>query len=115
MQKSNTHRLTLKEYKSLFNRLYTSLCLFANKYLDDIEISKDNFKILNDFSKIKNKGSRIWVNSLWGALNANHDDDKAVNNLDNIYGWYINKGVNMIQTDRPEMLLNYLMSKNLHN
>lgn len=41
MQKSNTHRLTLKEYKSLFNRLYTSLCLFANKYLDDIEISKD--------------------------------------------------------------------------
>lgn len=81
----------------------------------EIVFSKDNFKILNDFSKIKNKGSRIWVNSLWGSLNANHDDDKAVNNLDNIYGWYINKGVNMIQTDRPEMLLNYLMSKNLHN
>lgn len=35
------YRLTLKEYKGLFNRLYTSLCLFANKYLENIEISKD--------------------------------------------------------------------------
>lgn len=33
--------LALKEYKSLFHRLYTSLCLFANKYVDDLEVSKD--------------------------------------------------------------------------
>lgn len=35
------YNLTLKEYKSLFDKLYTSLCLFANKYIDDIENSKD--------------------------------------------------------------------------
>jgi RNA polymerase sigma-70 factor (ECF subfamily) len=35
------YHLTLKEYKDLFNRRYTSLCIFANKYLEDIEISKD--------------------------------------------------------------------------
>lgn len=33
--------LTLKEYKSIFNTLYPSLCLFSNKYIEDLEISKD--------------------------------------------------------------------------
>ncbi len=34
-------KLTLKGYKSLFDKLYTSLCLFANKYVDNLEDSKD--------------------------------------------------------------------------
>lgn len=41
MPKNKTYQLTLKEYKSLFNKLYKSLCLFANTYLNDIEVSKD--------------------------------------------------------------------------
>lgn len=81
----------------------------------EIVFSQDTSKVLNTFSEIKNKGSRIWVNSLWGSLNANHDDDSAVENLDGIYGWYLKKGINIIQTDRPEMLLKYLRSKGLHN
>jgi len=35
------YQLTVKEYKSLFDKLYVSLCLFANKYLDNLEASKD--------------------------------------------------------------------------
>ena len=35
------YKLTIKEYKSLFDKLYISLCLFSNKYINDIEISKD--------------------------------------------------------------------------
>ena len=35
------YQLTLKEYKSLFNKLYKSLCLFADKYIDNVEVSKD--------------------------------------------------------------------------
>jgi len=31
----------MKEYKVLFDTFYTSLCLFSNKYLDDIDLSKD--------------------------------------------------------------------------
>ncbi len=49
------YRLTLKEYKDLFNKLYTSLCLFANKYLEDIEVSKD---IVQDVF------IKIWVNKI---------------------------------------------------
>ncbi len=33
--------LTPKEYKNLFHRLYPNLCLFANKYVGDLEASKD--------------------------------------------------------------------------
>ena len=35
------YKLTIKEYKNLFDKLYISLCLFSNKYIDDIDISKD--------------------------------------------------------------------------
>lgn len=41
MKKIDTYKLTLKEYERFFNKLYTSLCLFSNKYIENIEISKD--------------------------------------------------------------------------
>lgn len=81
----------------------------------EIVFSQDTSKVLNSLSHIKNNGSRIWVNSLWGSLNADHDDDMAVKNPDSIYGWYVKKGINMIQTDRPGLLLKYLRSNKLHN
>lgn len=80
----------------------------------EIVFSKDTSKVIDQFSQIKKKGSRVWVNSLWSSLNAGYDDEAAVNHTDSIYGWYVEKGVNLIQTDRPELLLNYLRSKGLH-
>ncbi|MFD0990434.1 RNA polymerase sigma-70 factor [Mariniflexile jejuense] len=38
---SEKYQLTLKEYKNLFDSSYTMLCVFANKYLNDMEVSKD--------------------------------------------------------------------------
>lgn len=35
------HKLTTKEYKAVFDDLYGSLCLFANKYVENIDIAKD--------------------------------------------------------------------------
>lgn len=80
----------------------------------EIVFSKDTSKVLTRFSEIKKKGSRIWVNSLWASLNAGHEDNEGVKNKDNIYGWYIENGVNMIQTDRPQLLINYLRNKKKH-
>jgi len=74
----------------------------------------ENSPVLNRFEEIREHGSSIWVNSLWESLNAGYDDDMAVRNTDSIYGWYIKKGVNMIQTDRPQLLLDYLRSKGMH-
>ncbi len=41
MNENEMYVLTLKEYKNLFDTLYTSLCVFANKYLDNLDTSKD--------------------------------------------------------------------------
>lgn len=80
----------------------------------EIVFSKDTSKVLTRFPQIKRKGSRIWVNSLWASLNAGHEDNEAVKNKDSIYGWYIENEVNMIQTDRPQLLINYLRNKKKH-
>lgn len=80
----------------------------------EIVFSRDTSKVLTRFPQIKEKGSRIWVNSLWPSLNAGHEDNEAVKNKDSIYGWYLKKGVNMIQTDRPQLLINYLRNKKAH-
>ncbi|WP_417371696.1 sigma factor [Gelidibacter japonicus] len=41
MKNSDKYKLKLSEYKGLFDRLDASLCLFANKYLGDLKVSKD--------------------------------------------------------------------------
>lgn len=69
--------------------------------------------------KIKAQGSKIWVNTIWASLcgGDGHDDDAAyiTGNPDAIYQPLIDKGVSMIQTDRPEMLIKWLTEKGLHN
>lgn len=71
--------------------------------------------VLNEFKSIHESGTRVWVNSLWESLNAGYEDDMAVKHTDSIYGWYLKNNVSMIQTDRPELLLEYLQEKKLHD
>ena len=82
----------------------------------ELVFKKDTSKIISRFNEIKNSGSRIWVNTLWPSLNGGHSDDMAVEdgNLKDSWDWIISKGVNIIQTDRPRELLDYLRKKQLH-
>lgn len=75
----------------------------------------DTLDILNELQDIKEMGSRVWVNTLWGNLSGQHYDNMALTDIDGSYGWLIEKGFNMIQTDRPILLLNYLRNKGLHD
>lgn len=61
---------------------------------------------------IQQQGSKLWVNSLWPFLNAGHDDDRAVYDTRGSYGWLIEKGATLIQTDRPSLLLKFLEVNN---
>lgn len=70
-------------------------------------------KNLIDFKPLREKKIKVWVNSLWPHHNAGNNDDQVLDNPD-VYDWYINKGVNIIQTDRPKELINYLKRKNLY-
>lgn len=57
----------------------------------------------------------IWYNTLWDTMAGGHDDDASLDNIDNGYGYLIDRlGARIIQTDRPQFLLNYLRSRGLH-
>lgn len=57
----------------------------------------------------------IWYNTLWDTLCGGHDDDRALTDPDDAFGFLIdNLGARIIQTDRAELLLNYLRSRSLH-
>lgn len=69
------------------------------------------------FKKVVESGSKLWVNTIWGSLCGYLDDDKALDCGDpaEVYDQVIALGASMIQTDRPEQLLNYLRKKGLHD
>lgn len=75
-------------------------CCFA-------EVTPDVLRLLK---KVRANGSKIWLNSLWPSLNAGHDDDRAVElkQPDESWGWLLEQGAALIQTDRPAQLIDYL-------
>ena len=92
-----------------------------NEYKDGLDpvaiefssITNDTAKVFADIKLIRSSGTRIWINALWPSLNAGHDDDAAVEDPEGNYGWILDKGANIIQTDRPAYLLDYLNGKGL--
>ena len=74
----------------------------------------DTLKFIEKFSEIRAKGASVWVNSLWPHHNGGHDDEKAALNA-SIYDWYFENNIDIIQTDRPALLLDYLRKRGLHN
>lgn len=74
----------------------------------------DSLEMIDYFDDIRKKGAGVWVNSLWPQHNGGHDDEKAA--LDpSVYDWFIDNDIDIIQTDRPQLLINYLRSKGLHH
>ena len=73
----------------------------------------------NCIATILETGSKAWVNTLWPSLcgGSGNDDDAALDAADpaDVYGQYLDKGFSMIQTDRPELLINYLRSVGRHD
>ena len=92
----------------------------VDKYLKNLmpvafefTVPSDTIKMLKNFKSIRKKGASIWVNSLWARHNSGHDDEEAIYNI-RTYDWYIDNGIDIIQTDRPQLLLTYLRERGLH-
>lgn len=71
------------------------------------------------FNRVIKSGAKLWVNTLWDSICGGKEhsfaDNNALNgNEDKIYGTLLKRGVTMIQTDRPQLLLDYLESKGRH-
>lgn len=66
--------------------------------------------------QVVKQGTKLWVNSLWPSLCGGLDDDTAyTTSCDEVYGRLVELGATLIQTDRPELLLNYLRARGLHD
>lgn len=103
-------KLGVKGYKPLFKET-----LDNDFKAVEFTFSSDTIAEVSRLHEFQKKGTRVWVNALWPEHNAGHHDDRALKEPDSAYGWLISKGVNIIQTDRPELLLSYLRNKNLRN
>ena len=71
------------------------------------------------FNRVIKSGAKLWVNTLWDSLCGGKEhsfaDNHALNgNEEKIYGKLLKYGVTMIQSDRPQLLLDYLESKGRH-
>ena len=97
---------TIQTFIKNFTPIAYELC-----FKDD---ANPNLKIIDEIAK---SGSRVWMNTLWDSLCGGHDDDRAVelHQPEESWGWIINQGAKLIQTDRPALLLEYLRKKKLHD
>ena len=69
---------------------------------------------LRQYAKeITGNGHRLWINTMWEGLAATYTDAAAMQNPDAHWGYLVSQGVNMIQTDEPKALLEYLKAKKL--
>ena len=93
-------------------------------YLDPYERARDfhvlQVKFEEDTSSLVHQlqqwrqqyGSWIWINTITPDRCGRRDDELALTAPDDAYGWLIDRGINIIQTDRPKELIQYLQSKN---
>ena len=83
----------------------------------ELVFDNDSQPVLDLIQKVRATGANLFINSLWPELCGGHDDDRAVelHQPDESWGWIINQGAKLIQTDRPVLLLEYLRTKKLHD
>lgn len=72
-------------------------------------------EVQNTLKKIHDTGAKLWVNALWDTHNGGLCDDAAMyGNPAEIYGKLLETGASLVQSDRPQLLLNYLRSIGRH-
>lgn len=80
--------------------------------------TNDDGAFLDACERIHAQGSKIWVNTIWASLcgGDGNDDDAAyaADDPGTVYQQYLDAGVSMFQTDRPELLISWLNRKGRH-
>lgn len=99
-------------------RKYNHSLIYA--YINELEppayeliFRYDNDSIIspNYVYMMKTGNARIWVNSLFDEICGGHTDR---NNPFESWEWMLERGVNIIQTDEPALLLDFLRNKKRH-
>ncbi len=80
-----------------------------------VSFSQEESDLVPLMRTLRQKGLRVWVSPLWPELCGGHTDDRAVDQPDRHWGWLIQRGANILCTDRPAALLAYLRDHGLHD
>ena len=80
-----------------------------------ISFNQEDAPVLKRVPEIKKRGFRIWYNSLWATFNGGHDDERSVNEPEEGYGWLLEKEADIIFSDHPFLLEEYLKKKGKRN
>jgi glycerophosphoryl diester phosphodiesterase len=75
----------------------------------ELNFKQDDSQIISSKTLQHLKGNcRIWVNTMFDSDCGGHTDEVSLTNPQLGWEWHLERGVNMIQTDSPERLYNYL-------
>ncbi|MDD6471902.1 MAG: glycerophosphodiester phosphodiesterase family protein [Bacteroidales bacterium] len=76
----------------------------------------DSNKLPGKFARELEGKSLIWYNTLWEFMAGGHEDDASLIDVNNGWGYLIDRlQCRIIQTDRPQMLVEYLRGRGLHD
>jgi glycerophosphoryl diester phosphodiesterase len=125
---------TAEEFRAKFGEFYKEILYMplitikienVKSYVDALEsalnptsyevvFNKDYMDGFNYITELQNNGDNIWINTLWPSVANGKTDNKAYWHPEENWGWVINEGATMIQTDRPRELIEYLKSIGKH-
>ena len=80
----------------------------------DVRFSSETSHTLNVVPKLQDHGKSIWMNTIAPEMCAGHDDKLALSDPKMAWGWCIDKGANILLTDYPKKMANYLTDSGLH-
>ena len=90
-------------------------CRDMNPVAFELLFVKDSNPLPVEVKTMLDGKSLIWYNTLWDTMAGGHDDDMSLQDLNAGYGYLIDTlGCRIIQTDRPQYLLDYLRGRGLH-
>lgn len=83
----------------------------ANPKIYEVILTNDCDSCYDIIREIRNNNDNVWINSMYGYLSDNHWDDRALKDPEANWGYLIEKGATILQTDRPLQLIQYLNEK----
>lgn len=81
----------------------------------EVCIPGDAPKALFDAFRASPNRPRIWINTLWDSLAHGHSECTQGHTPESVWGWCLEQGATLIQTDDPKACLKYLTEKGRHD
>ena len=80
----------------------------------ELRFSSENSHVLDILPTIQAANVSIWITTLASDMCANHTDYVSLTKPEDGWGWCISRGANILLTDYPKLMINYLKEEGLH-